>query len=88
MNKAQTHTVLFRKYLQRDTYPAHKHSAAYTMFRCPSVTGQCSVETDEWIELVFGTEAYLDVSYKLYYNEIRMSSKKQMYFRLEPRPKP
>jgi len=39
----------------------HMHSAVCAIARClsvcPSVTSRCSVETDEWIELVFGTEA-------------------------------
>jgi len=42
---------------------------------CLSVTGQCSVETGRWMELVFGMEASLDLSYTLLFETFKISVK-------------
>jgi len=41
------------------------HTAVYTVTQCHSKSGVLSIETADWIELIFGTEVTLAVSYSV-----------------------
>jgi len=60
------------------------NSAVYATDRCLSVTSWCSIETDECIELIFGTEATLALSHTALYGNSGISTTRAVSSRTFP----